>query len=61
MIDIKQDKENITCEGRRRATSKHQGHGGCTRVLYLGPSLVVNLYGLELVEKLIHGECLIVE
>jgi hypothetical protein len=27
---------------------------------HLGPSLVVNLDVLELIEKLIHGECLIV-
>jgi hypothetical protein len=29
-------------------------------VLNLGPSLVVNLYGLELAEELVHGESLIV-
>jgi hypothetical protein len=36
--------------------STHQGHGGCIGVLNLGPGLVVNLYGLELVEKLILGQ-----
>jgi hypothetical protein len=39
---------------RGGTTSRDLGHGGCTRVLNLGPSLVVNLGGLELAEKLIH-------
>jgi hypothetical protein len=30
------------------------------QVLNLSPSLVVNLYGLELVEHLIHNEALVV-
>lgn len=30
------------------------------RVLNLGSSLVVNLYGLELAEELVHGESLVV-
>jgi hypothetical protein len=33
---------------------------GCTRVLNLGPGLVVNIYELELTEKLIHGDILVV-
>jgi hypothetical protein len=40
--------------------SRYKGHGECTRFLNLGASLVVNLGGLELVEKLIHGGVLIV-
>jgi hypothetical protein len=45
---------------RGGTNSREQGHGGCIRVLNLGSTLVVNLCGLELAEKLIHGESLVV-
>jgi hypothetical protein len=61
MMVNKKDKVKIPGEGLEEAPPpENQGHGGCTRVLNLGLSLVVNLCGLELIEKLIHSESLVV-
>jgi hypothetical protein len=48
VTDTKEDKAKDTCEESR-----------CRGILELGLGLVVNLGGLELAEKLIHGEGLI--
>jgi hypothetical protein len=56
----KEDKATYQVRVRGSTTSRDQDHGGCTRLLNLGLGLVVNLCGLELAKKLIHGDSLII-
>jgi hypothetical protein len=59
VINNKEDKANIASEGLEEEPPL-EIRAMVTRVLNLGPSLVVNLGGLELAEQLVHGEGLVV-